>query len=57
LRLAAQAGVRHADMGATALDSLGAAASEVPLLGFACKAAEETLLVGKQLLEIRGQRR
>lgn len=57
LRLAARAGARHADMGAVSLDSLGAAVSEVPLLGFACKAAEETLLVGKHLLELRDQRR
>jgi len=56
-RLAAQAGARYADVGAMSLDSLGAAVSQVPLLSLACKAAEETLLVGKQLLEIRGQRR
>jgi hypothetical protein len=56
VRLAAEAGARHADMGAIALDSLDACLSDLPVIGAACKVAEEGLLTAKQLLEMRGRR-
>lgn len=56
-RRAGQAGERYADLGATALDSLGTAVSEVPGLSTACKVGEEGLLGLKHLLGVRGRRK